>query len=211
MSLLSKKDALDVLYQVLELYPDATSELDYDTPFHLLCAVLMSAQTTDKQVNKITPALFAAYPTAFDLAKATPKEVEGYISSIGLFHTKAKNLVEMAKIIAEKHNGEVPNDQNALLELPGVGQKTANVVRAEIYHVPAIAVDTHVSRIAKKFKIVKQDATPDQVEQKLEQILPKEDWIRMHHAMIMFGRYTMTARAKNQDPYSYLPKYQDKK
>ncbi len=204
MTLLTKKQALEVLNQILELYPDATTELVYDTPFHLLCAVIMSAQTTDKQVNKVTPKFNQRFLTPEDLAKATPKEVEKYISSIGLYHTKAKNLVGMAQLLVNNFNSEIPNDQDKLLTLPGVGQKTANVIRAEIYHVPAIAVDTHVSRISKVFKIVKEDATPDQVEHKLEAILPKEDWVRAHHAMIMFGRYTMTARAKN-DPYSYLP------
>ncbi|APT19215.1 EndoIII-related endonuclease [Amylolactobacillus amylotrophicus DSM 20534] len=205
MALLSKKAARTVLYRILAMYPDATTELNYDTPFHLLCAVIMSAQTTDKQVNKLTPEFFEHYPDALALSQASIEEIELYISSIGLYHAKARNLKKTATILVEQFNGQVPDRKADLLQLAGVGIKTANVVLAEIYHIPAIAVDTHVARIAKKFKIVAANATPEQVEQRLESILPQEDWVRAHHAMIMFGRYTMTARAQNQDPYSYLP------
>lgn len=204
MVLLSKKAAREVLYRILELYPDAHTELEYDTPFHLLCAVIMSAQTTDKQVNKLTPEFFEHYPDSATLSQAPIEEIELYISSIGLYHAKARNLKGMAQILTEKFDGEIPNDKEQLLTLPGVGIKTANVVLAEIYHVPAIAVDTHVSRIAKRLKIVGEKATPEQVEAKLESILPQDDWVRAHHALIMFGRYTMPARAKNQNPYDYL-------
>ena len=209
MTLLSKKKAREVLYRLLELYPNATTELNYDSPFHLLCAVIMSAQTTDKQVNKITPQFFADFKEPIDLAQATIPEIEADIHSIGLYHNKARNLQLMAQQLVGNFHSQVPKNKADLLTLAGVGQKTANVVLAELYQIPAIAVDTHVSRIAKKFKIVPADATPLQVEQRLEELLPKKDWIRTHHAMIMFGRYQMTARSKNQDPYSYLPPVKD--
>ena len=120
-----------------------------------------------------------------------------------MYRSKAKHLKATAQILVEKYNSEIPEDKKTLMTLPGVGEKTANVVLAEGYGVPAIAVDTHVSRISKVFHIVDQKATPHEVEQRLESILPKNEWIKTHHAMILFGRYTMPARAKG-DPYSYL-------
>lgn len=202
--LLSDDEARDVLRRIAEMYPDARGELHWDTVFHLLCAVLMSAQTTDKMVNSVTPKLFQDYPDSFALAKAPISDIENHIKTIGLYRTKAKHLKETAQIISNTYHGNVPKDKKKLMELPGVGEKTANVVLAEAFGVPAIAVDTHVSRISKRFKIVDEKATPHQVEERLEQLLPKEQWIKTHHAMILFGRYTMPARTKNQDPYSFL-------
>lgn len=206
MAILSKKAARDVLEQILELYPNAKTELNYDTPFHLLTSVIMSAQTTDKQVNKISPKFNQHFKEPMDLALATIPEIEKYISSIGLYHNKAKNLQGMAQMLVADFHGQIPSNKDELLKLPGVGIKTANVVLAELYQIPAIAVDTHVERIAKAFNIVEPSATPAQVEQRLEAVLPKDEWIAAHHALIFFGRYQMTARSKNQDPYSYLPK-----
>ncbi|MBD5429375.1 endonuclease III [Lactobacillus sp.] len=202
--LLSDDEARDVLNRIVSMYPNAKGELHWDTVFHLLCAVLMSAQTTDKKVNSVTPQFNQDYPDSFALAQAPLSEIENHIKTIGLYRTKAKHLKETAQIISTSYNGEVPNDKQKLMELPGVGEKTANVVLAEAFGVPAIAVDTHVSRISKKFKIVDEKATPHQIEKRLEQLLPKDQWIKTHHAMILFGRYTMPARAKNQDPYSFL-------
>ena len=202
--LLSDEEARLVLKRILALYPDAKGELHWDTKFHLLCAVLMSAQTTDKMVNKATPK-FSDYPDSASLAQADIKDIEDHIRTIGLYHTKAKHLKETAQIITEKFNGKIPKDKKVLMTLPGVGEKTANVVLAEGFKVPAIAVDTHVSRISRRFKIVDEKATPHEVEKRLEELLPEDEWIRTHHAMILFGRYTMPARTKNQDPYSFLP------
>lgn len=202
--LLSDEQARNVLKKIVALYPDAKGELQWDTVFHLLCAVLMSAQTTDKMVNSVTPKFNQDYPDSFTLAKAPIADIEDHIKTIGLYHTKAKHLKETAKIISDTYHGQVPRDKNKLMELPGVGEKTANVVLAEAFGVPAIAVDTHVLRIAKRFKIVKENATPHQVEKRLESLLPKDQWVKTHHAMIFFGRYTMSARTKNQDPYSFL-------
>lgn len=203
--LLSDEEALNVLNKIDSLYPDAKGELHWDNKFHLLCAVLMSAQTTDKMVNRVMPKFIEDFPTPESLAQATIAEIEADIKQIGLYHSKAKHLKESAQILVEKFNSQIPEDKKILMTLPGVGEKTANVVLAEGFGVPAIAVDTHVSRISKKFHIVSQKATPHEVEIRLEELLPKERWIHTHHAMILFGRYTMPSRAKG-DPYSYLPK-----
>lgn len=202
--LLSDEEALDVLNRIDKLYPDAKGELQWDNKFHLLCAVMMSAQTTDKMVNKVMPKFSADFPTPESLANASIDEIEGDIKQIGLYHSKAKHLKATAQILVDKYDSQIPDDKKTLMTLPGVGEKTANVVLAEGFGVPAIAVDTHVSRISKKFHIVSQKATPHEVEQRLESLLPKDRWIKTHHAMIFFGRYTMPSRAKG-DPYSYLP------
>ncbi|QNQ80411.1 endonuclease III [Lactobacillus sp. PV034] len=203
--LLTDEEARKVLYRILSLYPDAKGELNWDTHFHLVCAVMISAQTTDKMVNSVTPKLFSDYPDSFAMAKAELKDIEEDIKKIGLFHTKAKHLKETAQIISSKYHGKVPNNKKELMALPGVGEKTANVVLAEGFGVPAIAVDTHVSRISKRFKIVGAKASPHEISLRLQELLPKGDWIRAHHAMILFGRYTMPARTKDKNPYDFLP------
>lgn len=201
--LLSTEEARKVLRTINQMYPDAKSELVWDTKFHLLCAVLMSAQTTDKMVNRVMPKFIADYPEPQNLAQAAIPEIEQHIAQIGLYHSKAKHLKEMAEILVEKYDGQIPQDKKLLVKLPGVGEKTANVVLADGYGIPAIAVDTHVARISKRFHIVAQNAKPLEIEKRLEEILPKDEWIHTHHAMILFGRYSMTARDK-EDPYTYL-------
>lgn len=203
--LLSDQEALAVLRRIDAMYPNSKSELNWDSKFHLLCAVLMSAQTTDKMVNRVMPKFSADFPTPEALAAAPISAIEKDIEKIGLYHSKAKHLKATAQILAEKYHSQIPKNKKELMTLPGVGEKTANVVLAEGFGVPAIAVDTHVSRIAKKFRIVDEKAKPHEVEKRLEELLPKDEWIHTHHAMIHFGRYTMPARAKNQDPFSYLP------
>lgn len=202
--LISDDDARAVLRKIDNLYPEAKGELQWNSKFHLLCAVLLSAQTTDKMVNKVMPQFSQDFPDPKSLAKASISDIEEDIKSIGLYHSKAKHLKETAQILVDKYDSNIPQDKKLLMQLPGVGEKTANVVLAEGFGIPAIAVDTHISRIAKKFKIVNQNASPHEIEQRLESLLPKDEWIHTHHAMIFFGRYTMPARAKNQDPYSYL-------
>ena len=201
--LLSDDEARAVLKRILALYPDAKGELQWDSKFHLLCAVVMSAQTTDKMVNRVMPSFSRKFPTPESLATAPIEEIEHEIKTIGLYRSKAKHLKATAEILVDQYHSKIPRDKKKLMTLPGVGEKTANVVLAEGYGIPAIAVDTHVSRISKKFHIVDQKATPHEVEKRLEAILPKKEWIKTHHAMILFGRYTMPARAKG-DPYSYL-------
>lgn len=201
--LLSDEEARKVLDKILSLYPDAKSELHWDSKFHLLCAVMMSAQTTDKMVNRVMPKFSQSFPYPENLAKAKIEQIENVIKTIGLYRSKAKHLKATVEILVKKYHSQIPKDKKVLMTLPGVGEKTANVVLAEGYGVPAIAVDTHVSRISKKFHIVDEKATPHEVEKRLESILPKDEWIKTHHAMIWFGRYTMPARAKG-NPYSYL-------
>ena len=201
--LLSTEEARKVLRTINQMYPDAKSELVWDNKFHLLCAVLMSAQTTDKMVNRVMPKFIEDYPDPDALAKASIKDIENHISKIGLFHSKAKHLKETAEILVDKYHSQIPENKKDLVSLPGVGEKTANVVLADGFGVPAIAVDTHVSRISKRFHIVPQNSKPLEIEKRLEEILPQDEWIHTHHAMILFGRYSMTARDKD-DPYTYL-------
>ncbi|MCH3904385.1 MAG: endonuclease III [Lactobacillus sp.] len=201
---LSTQDAYQVLRRIDQMYPDASSELHWDNNFHLLCAVLMSAQTTDKMVNRIMPKFMADFPDAKTLGQADISAIETDIRTIGLFRMKAKHLKAMAQMLQDKYDGEVPANKQQLMELPGVGVKTANVVLAEGFGIPAIAVDTHVARIAKAFEIVPQSATPVEIEHRLEEILPEDEWIHTHHAMIYFGRYQWPARAKDKNPYHFL-------
>jgi endonuclease-3 len=150
---------------------------------------MLSAQTTDKQVNKITEKLFEIYPDMYTMALSTSKEIERYISSVNYFHTKARHIHEMSKILLEKYNGEVPINLNQLLELPGVGYKTANVFLNDLYRANlGIAVDTHVRKTAIKYKLTK-NSNPDKIAKDLEKIYPKEDWWKINRYFVLYGRY----------------------
>lgn len=183
-----------VLAIIGEMYPDAHCELDYQTPFQLLVAVILSAQTTDKSVNKVTPQLWQHYPTIADLAAANVVDVENDLRTIGLYKNKARNIVKTARAVLQDFDGVVPKTHKELESLPGVGRKTANVVLAEIYKVPSIAVDTHVSRVAKCLNISAQDASVTEIEHDLMKKIPKRDWIVTHHRLIFFGRYFCLAK-----------------
>ena len=183
-----------VLVIIGEMYPDAHCELDYQTPFQLLVAVILSAQTTDKSVNKVTPQLWQHYPTIADLAAANVVDVENDVRTIGLYKNKARNIVKTARAVLQDFDGVVPKTHKELESLPGVGRKTANVVLAEIYKVPSIAVDTHVSRVAKRLNISAQDASVTEIEHDLMKKIPKRDWIVTHHRLIFFGRYFCLAK-----------------
>lgn len=183
-----------VLVIIGEMYPDAHCELDYQTPFQLLVAVILSAQTTDKSVNKVTPQLWQHYPTIADLAAANVVDVENDLRTIGLYKNKARNIVKTARAVLQDFDGVVPKTHKELESLPGVGRKTANVVLAEIYKVPSIAVDTHVSRVAKRLNISTQDASVTEIEHDLMKKIPKRDWIVTHHRLIFFGRYFCLAK-----------------
>ena len=183
-----------VLVIIGEMYPDAHCELDYQTPFQLLVAVILSAQTTDKSVNKVTPQLWQHYPTIADLAAANVVDVENDLRTIGLYTNKARNIVKTARAALPDFDGVVPKTHKELESLPGVGRKTANVVLAEIYKVPSIAVDTHVSRVAKRLNISAQDASVTEIEHDLMKKIPKRDWIVTHHRLIFFGRYFCLAK-----------------
>lgn len=188
-----RERALRVLGGLRRAYPDARTELEFTTPFELLIATLLSAQATDVSVNRATPALFAAYPDAAAMARATPEDVEPYIRTIGLFRTKAKNAVLAARLIVERHGGEVPGTRAELMELPGVGRKTANVVLANAFGTPTIAVDTHVGRLARRLGFSRED-DPDKVEADLAEAFPESEWVFVHHALILHGRRVCTAR-----------------
>lgn len=177
-----------------QMFPNAKAELDYKNNFELLVAVVLSAQTTDVSVNKATPELFLKYPTPQLMSKANQNDVEKLIKSIGLYRTKAKHLIELSNLLVNKHNGEVPNNREDLQSLPGVGRKTANVVLANAFNVPALAVDTHVQRVSIRLGIAKKGSNPLQVENGLYKKIPKQYWIKLHHQLIFFGRYHCLAR-----------------
>ncbi|MCU0104375.1 endonuclease III [Acholeplasma vituli] len=177
-----------------QMFPDAKAELNYANPFELLIAVVLSAQTTDKAVNKVTEPLFIKYTNAESLAKANLSDVESIIKTIGLYHNKAKNIIALSQILVEKYQGEVPDKRDQLESLPGVGRKTTNVVISNAFGIPALAVDTHVARISVRLGLAKEGDTVLQIEQKLNRKIPKEHWLKVHHQMIFFGRYHCLAK-----------------
>lgn len=196
-----------------QMFPDAKAELNYKNPFELLIAVVLSAQTTDKAVNKVTEVLFNQYPDALALSKAELSDVESIIKTIGLYHNKAKNIIALSKILVEHHQGEVPQNRTLLESLPGVGRKTTNVVISNAFGIPALAVDTHVARISVRLGLAKQTDTVLQIEQKLNRKIPKEHWLKVHHQMIFFGRYHCLAKNPkcSSCPLFDECKYKDKK
>ena len=175
------------------LFPNAKCELKHRSNFQLLIAVVLSAQTTDEKVNKVTPILFKKYKDAFALAKADLNEVEQIIKSIGLYHNKAINIIKLSNVLVEQYNGKVLNDRQVLESLPGVGRKTANVVLNNCFNEPAFAVDTHVSRVSKRLGIAKEDDDVNKIEEKLMTYFPKESWGKLHHQFIFMGRYKCKA------------------
>lgn len=178
-----------------ENMPDVDTELEYGSTFQLLVAVILSAQCTDKRVNLVTPELFLRYPTACDMAAAEDFEVFEYIKSISYPNAKAKHLVEMAKILVAKHNGEVPSNMDSLTELPGVGRKTANVIQAVAFGKATMAVDTHVFRVSHRLGLVSERATtPLKVEQELVKHIPQEVIPQAHHWLLLHGRYVCTSK-----------------
>lgn len=179
---------------IADMFPEAKGELEWEKPYQLLIAVILSAQTTDKAVNKVTPFLWAKYPNLEDLASANLTDVELILKSIGLYKTKARNIIKTAQILVDNYNGQVPKTHKELETLPGVGRKTANVVLGEVYAIPGIAVDTHVSRVAKRLNISSQDADVKEIEADLMQKIPKKDWVINHHRLIFFGRYHCLAK-----------------
>lgn len=187
---------LDYLH---ELFPYAGCELKYTTDYGFLIAVMLSAQTTDVAVNKVTDVLFDRYKTIEEVANADYFDVCQIIRKIGLFQTKARNLIEICKVLIEKHNGKVPSDLESLLALPGVGIKTAGVVRAELFRFPDVPVDTHVERVTKRLGLVKISDSPIQINEKLKKLIPSEMQIASHHKFIHFGRYFCLAKKPNCD------------
>lgn len=181
-----------ILAELERLYPDAKPELTFHNPYETLVAVMLSAQCTDKQVNKVTPALFERYPTVADLAAASVEDVYPMVKSCG-FKTKASNIVQACRLIVQNHGGEVPASMEALTALPGVGQKTANVVLANAFGVPTIAVDTHVFRVSNRLGLA-QAKNVEETERQLQKAIPKKDWVAAHHWLIFHGRRVCHAR-----------------
>lgn len=186
-----------ILDELEKIFPDAKCELIHSNPFELVCAVSLSAQTTDERVNMVTGELFKRYPTPNDLANADLDEVEDLIKSIGLYHNKALNLIAMAKKLVEDFDSTVPSDIDSLCTLNGVGRKTANVVRLVAFNIPSIPVDTHVSRVSKRLGLANIDDDVSVIEKKLAKKVKKSRWNRMHHLFIFFGRYL--CKAKNPE------------
>lgn len=189
--------------------PEAETELHYENPFQLLVAVILSAQCTDKRVNMVTPALFERFPDGIALADTTSDEVFEYIKSISYPNNKAKHLVGMAQTLLSEFDGVIPNNVADLQRLPGVGRKTANVIASVVFNVPAIAVDTHVFRVAHRIGLVTNAKTPLEVEKQLVKNLPEETLAIAHHWLILHGRYTCVARKPKCEicPISSFCKY----
>ena len=189
-----KKELIPEVMEKLELmHPEAACALSHGSHYELLIAVVLSAQTTDVSVNKVTPALFKKYPAPEDLAQADPSEVAEIIRTIGLYKNKSVNIVKLAAKLTEDFGGEVPSDFDKLVSLPGVGRKTANVVMAEAFGKPAIAVDTHVFRVSNRMGLTDAKDVND-TEEQLKKRLPKEQWIKAHHLLIFHGRKICHAR-----------------
>ena len=203
---MTAEEVLDILEKE---FPTPESELNYGTKFQLLIAVILSAQTTDIAVNKATPDLFKAYPDARSLAKADKEEVMEYIKTIGLYKNKSKFIIGTAKKIVEDFDGKVPSTRKELMTLPGVGRKTANVVLIEGFGIPAIPVDTHVSRVAKRFGWADEGDSVLKIEKKLMDKIPESRWGDAHHQILLFGRYHSTARDK-RDIYEVLDELKKK-
>jgi endonuclease-3 len=182
-----------ILKRLAKAYPQAHCELDFRTPFQLLVATILSAQCTDKSVNAATPALFARFPDAQSLARAKPAQVEGLIRSIGLYRNKAKNIIGTSRILVEQHQGKVPQDMESLVALPGVGRKTANVVRFNAFQLPGLAVDTHVLRVGRRLGLF-ESQDPVEVESILGKLISPKDWGQTSHWLIWHGRRVCGAR-----------------
>lgn len=190
-----KTNIVPILDYLDELFPHASCELFYTKDYELVIAVMLSAQTTDKSVNNVTRVLFNKYQSLDELEKAPLEDIEETIKQIGLYKNKAKNLKGIVHELITRFNYQVPSNKEELMTLPGVGNKTAGVIRAEIFKIPDLPVDTHILRISKRLNLAKKDDEPIDVEKKLKRLIPEDRWIKSHHQLIHFGRYFCTARS----------------
>jgi endonuclease-3 len=188
-----KKTVLEILHRLAQEYPNPKTALKYNTPFQLLVATILSAQSTDVQVNKITDELFKKYSDVYHFVRLSSEELEKEIKGVGLFRNKSKNIIAACKKIIDKYQGNVPETLEELIKLPGVGRKTANVVLANAFDKPAIAVDTHVFRVANRIGLTKAK-TPEATEFALQKVIPKDLWSNAHHWLINHGRQVCHAR-----------------
>ncbi len=185
-----------ILNTIKEMFPNASCELVYNNLYELLISVVLSAQTTDKRVNIVTKELFTKYPNAIELSKAKYEDVYDIIKPLGLAQGKTKNIIKLAKELLEKYNGKVPNTRENLQSLSGVGRKTANAVLMEGFKIPAIAVDTHVSRVSNRLGLSNSEDVKV-IEEDLMKLYLKEDWYFVHHGLLFFGRYFCLAKKPN--------------
>jgi endonuclease-3 len=199
-----QRRAREIVARLEEAMPEAKMALDYGNELELLVSVMLSAQSTDKLVNTVTPALFARFPDAQAYARSSPAELERFIQRVGLFRSKARNLHACMTILSEKHGGRIPRTREELNELPGVGWKTAGVVVNHAFGVPAFPVDTHVGRVARRLKLTAHE-DPDKVEDDLQKLLPPEQWGRGHQLLIWHGRRTCDARKPKCDECDVAP------
>ena len=190
---MSKLKYAKILDELENNYYDAKTELNYSNPFELLIATMLSAQCTDKQVNKVTPFLFEKYKNPYGFAHADQGVLEKEIYSCGFYRTKSKNIIQTSNILIDKYGGQVPSDIDLLRQLPGVGRKTANVVASNAFNIDAIAVDTHVFRVSNRLGLAKADNV-EETEIQLMKNIPKDKWSRAHHWLIYHGRQICTAR-----------------
>ncbi len=188
-----KQRASEIIKALKKKYPEAICSLRADTPFELLVSTRLSAQCTDKRVNEITPALFNRYKTIKDYAGADISEVENYVRPCGFYHTKARDIVNMAKMLEDKYGGVIPDNIEQLLKLPGVGRKTANLIVGDLYNKPAVVCDTHVIRVSNRLKLV-NTTNPEKIEAQLKRILPPKESNDFCHRIVLHGRETCTAR-----------------
>jgi endonuclease III len=192
--MMKKEQVRFILDTIGGMFPDAHCELRHSNPFELTIAVLLSAQCTDETVNKVTADLFVKYRRPEDYISVPLEELENDIRRIGLFRNKAKNIQSLCRILLERYGGQIPEEHEKLVELPGVGRKTANVVVSNAFGVPAIAVDTHVERVSKRLGLAKQEDSVLEVERKLMKQVPRDEWTMTHHRLIFFGRYHCKAQ-----------------
>ncbi|OEH93414.1 endonuclease III [Bacillus solimangrovi] len=193
--MLTKIQIKEVLNTMAEMYPDAHCELNHRNPFELVVAVALSAQCTDKLVNKVTKDLFQKYRTPEDYLAVSLEELQHDIRSIGLYRNKSKNIRKMCQLLIDEYGREVPKDRASLERLPGVGRKTANVVLSVAFDVPALAVDTHVERVSKRLGICRWKDSVLEVERTLMRKIPEDEWSVSHHRLIFFGRYHCKAQS----------------
>ena len=192
--MLNKVQFIEISQYLDSLFPNAKCELFYSQDYELVIAVMLSAQTTDKAVNNVTANLFKKYPTLKSLVDADIKDIENEIKSLGLYKNKAANIKGIAETLYYDFNSILPSDKNELQKLPGIGNKSAGVIRCEVFKIPDLPVDTHIIRISNRLGIANSKDEPIDIERKLKKIIPEEQWIKSHHQLIHFGRYFCTAR-----------------
>lgn len=193
--MISKEKMSYISQYVDSLFPNAKCELFYSQDYELAIAVMLSAQTTDKAVNKVAQIFFKKYPTLESINKAKIEDIEECIKSLGLYKNKAKNIKEIASILISDFSSKLPSDKNELQKLPGIGNKSAGVIRIEIFKIPDLPVDTHIIRISNRLGIANNKDEPIDIERKLKKLIPESSWIKTHHQLIHFGRYFCTAKS----------------